>query len=171
MTTPTAGPAGEPALVLDALVRRFGSVTAVDGLSMGVARGSLVALLGPNGAGKTSTLDVCTGFARPDGGSVRVLGLDPWRRSRALRPRIGVMLQAGGAHAAARPGRGGPHPGAPAVRRAGAAAEPGHGDRRPAGAAVPGRAHRRNGPAGQAPGVGPAAGDHVEHLAGPGGGV
>jgi len=104
MTTPTAGPAGEPALVLDALVRRFGSVTAVDGLSMGVARGSLVALLGPNGAGKTSTLDVCTGFARPDGGSVRVLGLDPWRRSRALRPRIGVRLQAGGAHAAARAG-------------------------------------------------------------------
>ena len=77
MTTPTAGPAGEPALVLDALVRRFGSVTAVDGLSMGVARGSLVALLGPNGAGKTSTLDVCTGFARPDGGSVRVLGSTP----------------------------------------------------------------------------------------------
>jgi ABC-2 type transport system ATP-binding protein len=59
-------------------------------------------LLGPNGAGKTSTLDVCTGFARPDAGAVTVLGLDSWRQSAALRPRIGVMLQAGGAHAAAR---------------------------------------------------------------------
>ncbi len=84
------------------LVRRFGDLRAVDGVSFTVPRGTLVALLGPNGAGKTSTLDVCTGFARPDDGSVRVLGLDPWRQSAALRPRIGVMLQAGGSHAAAR---------------------------------------------------------------------
>jgi len=71
---------------------------------MTLPRGTLMALLGPNGAGKTSTLDVCTGFARPDSGTVRVLGLDPWKQSRSLRPRIGVMLQAGGAHAAARVG-------------------------------------------------------------------
>ena len=92
------------ALVVDGLVRRFGSLRAVDGLSFAVPRGELVALLGPNGAGKTSTLDVCTGFARPDDGRVSVLGLDPWRQSAALRPRIGVMLQAGGSHAAARTG-------------------------------------------------------------------
>jgi ABC-2 type transport system ATP-binding protein len=99
------GPApAEPALVIDGLVRRFGSLRAVDGLSMTLPRGNLVALLGPNGAGKTSTLDVCTGFARPDSGTVRVLGLDPWKQSRSRRPRIGVMLQAGGAHAAARVG-------------------------------------------------------------------
>ena len=99
------GPApADAALVVDGLIRRFGSLAAVDGLSMTVDRGSLVALLGPNGAGKTSTLDVCTGFARPDSGTVRVLGLDPWKQSRSLRPRIGVMLQAGGAHAAARVG-------------------------------------------------------------------
>jgi ABC-2 type transport system ATP-binding protein len=91
-------------LVIDGLVRRFGSLRAVDGLSFTVPRGSLVALLGPNGAGKTTTLDVCTGFARPDAGTARVLGLDPWRQSAALRPRIGVMLQAGGSHAAARAG-------------------------------------------------------------------
>jgi len=94
----------DAALVVDGLVRRFGSLRAVDGLSMTLPRGTLMALLGPNGAGKTSTLDVCTGFARPDSGTVRVLGLDPWKQSRSLRPRIGVMLQAGGAHAAARVG-------------------------------------------------------------------
>jgi ABC-2 type transport system ATP-binding protein len=107
MASPASRPAPAPAdaaLVVDGLVRQFGSLRAVDGLSMTVARGSLVALLGPNGAGKTSTLDVCTGFARPDSGTVRVLGLDPWKQSRLLRPRIGVMLQAGGAHAAARVG-------------------------------------------------------------------
>jgi len=109
MASPEPQPFPEPApadaaLVVDGLVRRFGSLRAVDGLSMTLPRGNLVALLGPNGAGKTSTLDVCTGFARPDSGTVRVLGLDPWKQSRSLRPRIGVMLQAGGAHAAARVG-------------------------------------------------------------------
>ncbi len=97
-------PSDADAIAVDGLVRTFGPRRAVDGLSFTVPRGSLVALLGPNGAGKTSTLDVCTGFARPDDGSVRVLGLDPWRQSAALRPRIGVMLQAGGSHAAARAG-------------------------------------------------------------------
>jgi ABC-2 type transport system ATP-binding protein len=109
MASPEPQPFPDPApadaaLVIDGLVRRFGSLRAVDGLSMTLPRGNLVALLGPNGAGKTSTLDVCTGFARPDSGTVRVLGLDPWKQSRSLRPRIGVMLQAGGAHAAARVG-------------------------------------------------------------------
>ena len=109
MASPEPQPFPEPApadaaLVVDGLVRRFGSLRAVDGLSMTLPRGNLVALLGPYGAGKTSTLDVCTGFARPESGTVRVLGLDPWKQSRSLRPRIGVMLQAGGAHAAARVG-------------------------------------------------------------------
>lgn len=102
--TPSRAAGVDDALVVDGLVRRYGSTVAVDGLSFGVARGSLLALLGPNGAGKTSTLDVCTGFARPDGGTVRVLGLDPVRQAAALRPRIGVMLQAGGAHLSARTG-------------------------------------------------------------------
>ena len=92
----------DPVLQVDGLVRTFGALRAVDGVSFGVARAELVTLLGPNGAGKTSTLDVCTGFARPDGGKVRVLGLDPWRQADRLRPRIGVMLQAGGSHAGAR---------------------------------------------------------------------
>ena len=93
-----------PVLQVDGLVRTFGALRAVDGVSLRISRGELVAVLGPNGAGKTSTLDACTGFARPDGGVVRVLGLDPWRQAARLRPRIGVMLQAGGSHAAARAG-------------------------------------------------------------------
>ena len=100
----SADQARDDAMVVAGLVRQYGQVRAVDGLSFSVPRGGLVALLGPNGAGKTSTLDVCTGFARPDAGRVSVLGLDSWRQSAALRPRIGVMLQAGGSHAAARAG-------------------------------------------------------------------
>ncbi len=94
--------ASEPVLQVEHLVRSFGSLRAVDGVSFSIGRGELVTLLGPNGAGKTSTLDACTGFAKPDGGRVRALGLDPWRQAARLRPRIGVMLQAGGSHAGAR---------------------------------------------------------------------
>ena len=54
----------------------------------------MLALLGPNGAGKTTTVEIAEGFRRPDGGTVRVLGLDP--RSAAPQARIGVMPQSGG---------------------------------------------------------------------------
>ena len=94
----------DTALAVDRLTRRFGALVAVDDLSFTVARGSLFALLGPNGAGKSTTVEVCEGFLRPDSGTVRVLGLDPWREGGRLRPRIGVMLQAGGAHGSARAG-------------------------------------------------------------------
>ncbi|SDP40867.1 ABC-2 type transport system ATP-binding protein [Nakamurella panacisegetis] len=97
-------PGPDDAIVVDGLHRRFGDVTAVDGLSFRMATGSILSLLGPNGAGKTTTVEICEGFTRADAGQVRVLGLDPWRQSAALRPRIGVMLQAGGAHASARAG-------------------------------------------------------------------
>ncbi|MFN8198509.1 MAG: ABC transporter ATP-binding protein [Nakamurella multipartita] len=103
MTLPAPDP-DLPVLQVDGLVRTFGALRAVDGVSLTIARGELVTMLGPNGAGKTSTLDTCTGFAKPDGGTVRVLGLDPWRQAAQVRPRIGVMLQAGGSHAAARTG-------------------------------------------------------------------
>ena len=75
----------------------YGATTAVDGLSLTVARGSITAVLGPNGAGKTTTLETCEGYRKPQGGSVRVLGLDPQTQRRDLLPRIGVMLQSGGA--------------------------------------------------------------------------
>jgi ABC-2 type transport system ATP-binding protein len=78
------------------LVKRYGAKTAVDGLDLSVAAGTITAVLGPNGAGKTSTIECCEGYRRPDGGSVRVLGLDPVAQGEQLRPRIGVMLQSGG---------------------------------------------------------------------------
>jgi len=75
----------------------YGETAAVDGLSLAVPRGSVTAVLGPNGAGKTTTLETCEGYRRAQSGSVRVLGLDPHARRRELLPRIGVMLQTGGA--------------------------------------------------------------------------
>ncbi len=75
----------------------YGAKVAVDDLDLLVERGSVTAVLGPNGAGKTTTLETCEGYRRPQQGSVRVLGLDPQGQRRALVPRIGVMLQSGGA--------------------------------------------------------------------------
>ena len=76
---------------------RYADKVAVDGLSLTVDRGTITAVLGPNGAGKTTTLETCEGFRAPQEGRVRVLGLDPTRQRRELLPRIGVMLQSGGA--------------------------------------------------------------------------
>jgi ABC-2 type transport system ATP-binding protein len=92
-----AAPAVDVAVDVRDLVMRYGDKTAVDGLSLTVAPRTITAVLGPNGAGKTTTLETCEGYRRPQGGSVRVLGLDPRRDRTALLPRIGVMLQAGGA--------------------------------------------------------------------------
>ncbi|MGW3962305.1 ABC transporter ATP-binding protein [Amycolatopsis sp. NPDC005003] len=87
-----------PAVEITGLVKSYGSTRAVDGLDLRMERGSLLALLGPNGAGKTTTVELCEGFLRADAGSVRVLGLDPVRESSALRPRVGIMPQGGGAY-------------------------------------------------------------------------
>jgi len=91
-----------PALDVVGLVKRYGTRTAVDGLSLVARTGTVLALLGPNGAGKTSTIEVCEGFRRADGGTVQVLGLDP--RDPALRPRVGVMPQTGGTYPGLRAG-------------------------------------------------------------------
>ncbi|MEV6783699.1 ABC transporter ATP-binding protein [Streptomyces sp. NPDC051098] len=73
-----------------------GGFEAVSGISFSVSRGEIFALLGTNGAGKTSTVELLEGLARPTGGTVQVLGHDPYRDRTAVRPRIGVMLQEGG---------------------------------------------------------------------------
>ncbi|MEJ8635936.1 ABC transporter ATP-binding protein [Streptomyces sp. MS2.AVA.5] len=73
-----------------------GGFEAVSGISFSVPRGEIFALLGTNGAGKTSTVELLEGLARPTGGTVQVLGHDPYRDRTAVRPRIGVMLQEGG---------------------------------------------------------------------------
>ncbi len=76
--------------------KRYGTREILTGVSFDVHRGELFSLLGPNGAGKTTTVEIVEGYRRPDGGSVRVLGLDPMRDGARLRPRIGLMLQEGG---------------------------------------------------------------------------
>lgn len=90
------------ALEIDQLTKRYGGQVALDGLSLTASAGSITGLLGPNGAGKTTTVECCEGYRRPDSGTVRVLGLDPVRQGRELRPRVGVMLQRGGVYAAVR---------------------------------------------------------------------
>ena len=91
-----------PAVEVDDLVMTYGATTAVDGVTLRVERGSITAVLGPNGAGKTTTLETCEGYRRPGAGRVRVLGLDPVADARRLAPRVGVMLQSGGAWSAVR---------------------------------------------------------------------
>jgi len=65
-----------PILQLEGLTRRFGGVTAVDALSLGVAEGQLVSIIGPNGAGKTTMFNLVTGLDRPDAGTVTFAGRD-----------------------------------------------------------------------------------------------
>ena len=84
------------AIVVERLVKRYGTLTAVDALSFAVPRGTIFGLLGRNGAGKTTTLECCIGLGKPTSGTVHVLELDPTRprELERLRPRIGVQLQA-----------------------------------------------------------------------------
>ena len=84
-----------PALRVRGLVRSYGSVRAVDGVSFEVEAGEVFALLGPNGAGKTTTIEILEGFRARDAGEVSVLGIDPGdrRSGRRLRSQLGVVLQ------------------------------------------------------------------------------
>jgi ABC-2 type transport system ATP-binding protein len=95
--------AGEPAVVLDGVVKRYGLRTVLDGVSLAIGRGEVVALLGPNGAGKTTAVEIVEGYRSRDGGTVTVLGQDPATGGRALRARVGLMLQDGGVDRRARP--------------------------------------------------------------------
>jgi len=76
--------------------KTYGNHVAVDGISFEVKEGEIFGLLGPNGAGKTSTLECLEGLRAPNGGSLRVAGLDPASDSRKLRNLIGVQLQSAG---------------------------------------------------------------------------
>jgi len=85
-----------PAIEVRGLCKRYGEREAVRGIEITVARGEVLGLLGPNGAGKTTTVEILEGYRARSGGEVSVLGQDPGRRSRALRQRIGIVLQSGG---------------------------------------------------------------------------
>lgn len=96
--------ANDCALTVRDVTKTFGSTTAVSQLSFDVPKASVLALLGPNGAGKTTTIEMCEGFQRPDSGEIQVLGLNPATDATAVRRRIGIMLQGGGAYPGIRVG-------------------------------------------------------------------
>src|SRR2546423_6742198 len=75
------------------LVKRFGTVTALDGLGLTVAEGTVLALLGPNGAGKTTAVRILATLLRPDEGSAEVAGVDVRNNPEAVRRRIGLSGQ------------------------------------------------------------------------------
>ncbi|WP_433221469.1 ABC transporter ATP-binding protein [Microtetraspora malaysiensis] len=75
------------------LRKRYADLTVLDGVSFSVEEGEIFGILGPNGTGKTTTVECVEGLRRPDGGSIKVLGLDPVKDGRKLREQIGVQLQ------------------------------------------------------------------------------
>jgi ABC-2 type transport system ATP-binding protein len=90
----------DEAIVVDTFSKTYGTTRVVDTLSFSVHSGEIFALLGPNGAGKTTTVETLEGYRAPDGGTVRVLGLDPVAQAQKLKPRLGVMLQQDGLYPA-----------------------------------------------------------------------
>jgi len=81
------------AIEVRGLVKRYGTLAAVDGVDFTVPAGTVFSFLGPNGAGKTTTTEILEGLRRRTEGSVEVLGLDPWTQAGPLHRRIGVIPQ------------------------------------------------------------------------------
>jgi ABC-2 type transport system ATP-binding protein len=81
-------------LQVENLVKRYGDVEAVRGVSFSVDEGEVFGLLGPNGAGKTSTVEIMEGLRTPDSGRVSVCGIDPQKNPQELKHEIGAALQA-----------------------------------------------------------------------------
>ena len=82
-----------PVIAVDGLTRRFGDVVAVDGLTLEIDPGEVFGFLGHNGAGKTTTVRLLNGLLAPDGGTARVLDLDPQTDGPQLRRRTGVLTE------------------------------------------------------------------------------
>ena len=89
-----------PPLAIDAqhLVKRYRHKTAVDGISLEIPAGETFGILGTNGAGKTTTVEMIAGLRRPSGGTVRILGLDPFTQRAEVRQILGVQLQQADLH-------------------------------------------------------------------------
>jgi ABC-2 type transport system ATP-binding protein len=81
-------------VVVEHLRKTYGATVAVDDVSLTVRAGEIFGILGPKGAGKTTTVESIAGLRTPDGGTVRVLGLDPCRRRTEITQLVGVQLQA-----------------------------------------------------------------------------
>ncbi|MFG3046127.1 ATP-binding cassette domain-containing protein [Streptomyces sp. NPDC048241] len=89
-----SGARTETVVALDGVSKRYGEVTALDGVSLEVRHGEFFGILGPNGAGKTTLVEIVEGMREADSGSVAVFGQSPWPRDIALLARIGVQTQA-----------------------------------------------------------------------------
>jgi ABC-2 type transport system ATP-binding protein len=100
MTIPSTAPVGarpatgSPIIVVRDLRKRYGPLTAVDGVSFEVAEGEVFGILGPNGAGKTTTLEMIEGMRPIDEGSAVIDGVDVRADPREVKRRIGIQLQA-----------------------------------------------------------------------------
>ena len=81
----------EPAIEVEGLAKRFGDVTAVDGISFAIRPGEIFGFLGPNGAGKTTTINMLTGLARPSGGTIRYFGRDHTSSVKSAQHLMGVV--------------------------------------------------------------------------------
>lgn len=88
-STPDTTPHPHDLLVAQNLVKYFGYLKAVDGISLQVRAGEIFGLLGPNGAGKTTTVNICTGLLRPSSGTVVIDGIDLHREPHAAKRLIG----------------------------------------------------------------------------------
>ncbi|MFL5732075.1 MAG: ABC transporter ATP-binding protein [Chloroflexia bacterium] len=102
----TATTAAQEAVAISGLSKSYGTIKAVQDLSLSIEKGEIFALLGPNGAGKTTTIEILEGYRKRDAGTVRVLGLDPENRAELanLKERMGVMLQQSSIYQAIRVG-------------------------------------------------------------------
>ncbi len=83
----------DPVVQVENLVKNYGTVHALRGVSFEIIEGEVFGLLGPNGAGKTTTVEILEGLRRPDAGRVRVCGLDPQMSGREFKQRVGGALQ------------------------------------------------------------------------------
>ena len=84
----------QPAVEIDHLRKTYGTLVAVDDVSVSVAEGEIFGILGPNGAGKTTAIECAIGLRQPDAGTVRLLGLDPRSDRAEIHQIVGVQLQA-----------------------------------------------------------------------------
>src|ERR1700686_2256021 len=92
-TLPSCSAVSDEAIVVQGLRKSYGDFAAVRGIDFVVRRGEVFGLLGPNGAGKTPPVEILEGYRDRTAGEVTVLGFDPGERSRALRARVGIVLQ------------------------------------------------------------------------------